>query len=111
MLSDPHITTLSVGAANPQELTIPLEVSEQDYPLSNIETEVFSRLEQHLETTLNTDLCRQCDRCLPCPEQINIPEVLRLRNLSVGYQMSDYGQYWGLVLKVRRVQFSNSSFT
>ena len=93
LLSDPHITTLSVGAANPQELTIPLEVSEQDYPLSNIETEVFSRLEQHLETTLNTDLCRQCDRCLPCPEQINIPEVLRLRNLSVGYQMSDYGQY------------------
>ncbi|MEO0928982.1 MAG: 4Fe-4S dicluster domain-containing protein, partial [Cyanobacteria bacterium J06643_13] len=35
----------------------------------------------------------QCYECLPCPEQINIPEVLRLRNLAVAYDMSDYGQY------------------
>jgi len=40
-----------------------------------------------------TDLCRQCYQCLPCPEAINIPEILRLRNLTVAYQMQDYGQY------------------
>jgi uncharacterized protein len=43
--------------------------------------------------SLDTDLCSQCYACLPCPAQINIPEVLRLRNLSVAYEMTDYGQY------------------
>ena len=93
LLSDPRITTLSVGAANPDELIIPLQTSDRDYPLTPGEIAVFNKLEQHLEKTLATDLCRQCDRCLPCPESINIPEILRLRNLAVAYDMQDYGQY------------------
>ena len=93
LLSDPRITTLSVGAANPDELIIPLQTSDRAFPLTLEERSVFSKLEQHLEKTLATDLCRQCDRCLPCPESINIPEILRLRNLTVAYDMQDYGQY------------------
>ena len=92
LLSNPAITTLSVGAANPAELTTPLQVDNTS-PLTAAEKEVFSRLEQQLTTSLGTDLCSQCDRCLPCPEAINIPEILRLRNLSVAYDMKDYGQY------------------
>jgi uncharacterized protein len=42
---------------------------------------------------LDTDLCSQCYACLPCPAQINIPEVLRLRNLAIAYDLTDYGQY------------------
>jgi uncharacterized protein len=90
LLSDPRITTLSVGAANPEELILP---TTQCNPLTLEEIEVFTKLERHLEQTLTTDLCHQCDRCLPCPENINIPEVLRLRNLTVGYEMEEYGKY------------------
>ena len=93
LLSDRRITTLSVGAANAEELTTPLQVGDRDYPLTDEETEVFTKLEQQLENSLTTDLCRQCYQCLPCPEQINIPEILRLRNLSIAYEMEDYGQY------------------
>ena len=93
LLSDRRIHTLSLGAANPDELATPLQVAEADYPLTDTETEVFAKLEAELTSSLGTDLCRQCDLCLPCPEQINIPEVLRLRNLTVAYDMSDYGQY------------------
>ena len=93
LLSDRRITTLSLGAANPDELITPLQVSNLDYPLTPKEKAVFTKLEQQLETTLSTELCRQCDRCLPCPETINIPEILRLRNLAVAYDMQDYGQY------------------
>lgn len=93
LLSDRRITTLSLGAANPEELTVPLQVADKDYPLTDSELEVFSRLERHLEQQLASDLCRQCDRCLPCPERVNIPEILRLRNLTVAYEMQDYGQY------------------
>lgn len=30
---------------------------------------------------------------MPCPEKINIPEVLRLRNLTIAYNMQEYGKY------------------
>jgi uncharacterized protein len=93
LLSDRRITTLSLGAANPSELAVPLRVADADYPLTSQEQGIFAQLEQELTTSLGTDLCRQCDRCLPCPEAINIPEILRLRNLTVAYEMTDYGQY------------------
>jgi uncharacterized protein len=93
LLSDRRITTLSLGAANPAELMVPLQVAEADYSLTVEEQRIFAQLAQQLTASLGTDLCRQCDRCLPCPEAINIPEILRLRNLAVAYEMADYGQY------------------
>ncbi len=93
LFSDPRITTLSLGAANPEELITPLQVADEDHPLSTEEQEIFKRLEKQLENSLATDLCRQCYQCLPCPAEINIPEILRLRNLTVAYEMQDYGQY------------------
>jgi uncharacterized protein len=98
LLSNQAITTLSVGAANPAELTIPLQVADADYPLTVQEQTVFAKLERQLETSLTTDLCRQCYQCLPCPAEINIPEILRLRNLTLAYEMQDYGQYrYGMI--------------
>lgn len=93
LLSDPRITTLSLGAARPEELKLPLEVMDATHPLSAVEESVLQGLDARLTETLRTDLCSQCYACLPCPESINIPEVLRLRNLSVAYDMSDYGKY------------------
>ncbi|MDF5725283.1 MAG: aldo/keto reductase [Rhizonema sp. PD37] len=93
LLSDPRITTLSIGPANPNELVEPLKVSDRDGELTTEEITVFNRLENHQLTALATDKCSQCYACLPCPENINIPEVLRLRNLAVAYDMSDFGKY------------------
>ena len=93
LLSDRRITTLSIGAANPDELIEPLMVANSDEALTAEEIEVFQRLQSQLTNTLSTDLCSQCNACLPCPETINIPEVLRLRNLAIAYDMTDYGKY------------------
>ncbi len=93
LLSDRRITTLSLGAANPDELDEPLQICDRDGFLTDREQAVFNKLASQLTTSLATDLCSQCYECLPCPEQITIPEVLRLRNLAVAYDMSDYGQY------------------
>ncbi|MGH2413760.1 MAG: aldo/keto reductase [Microcystaceae cyanobacterium] len=92
LLSDRRITTLSVGPANPQELLEPLKVAEC-VPLTTAEMAALERLQAHQANRLGSDRCSQCYQCLPCPEQINIPEVLRLRNLAVAYEMTDYGQY------------------
>ncbi len=93
LLSDRRISTLSFGPANPQELQQSLQVANQDEPLTPQEKEIFKVLEVELNKKLAQDKCSQCYQCLPCPEEINIPEILRLRNLSVAYDMQNYGQY------------------
>ncbi|MGL5065130.1 MAG: aldo/keto reductase [Microcoleus sp.] len=93
LLSDTRITTLSVGAANPTELEQPLKSCDRDFPLTFAEKAALDRVRSRIKDTLGTDKCSQCWACLPCPENINIPEVLRLRNLAVGCDMTDYGKY------------------
>ncbi|MBD1807610.1 aldo/keto reductase [Microcoleus sp. FACHB-SPT15] len=93
LLSDRRITTLSIGPANSTELIAPLAVANQDEPLTQLEVEAFLRLEAQAKEALGTDHCSQCYACLPCPETIHIPEVLRLRNLAVAYEMSNFSQY------------------
>ncbi|EHC11133.1 aldo/keto reductase [Fischerella thermalis] len=93
LLSDPRITTLSVGPATPEELTHLSGVADCDGQLTSEEITVFQSLENYKNLVLGTEQCSQCYECLPCPENINIPEVLRLRNLAVAYDMTDYGQY------------------
>jgi predicted aldo/keto reductase-like oxidoreductase len=92
LLSDPRITTLSVGPANPQELDAILCI-DRDRELTLEEQRAIERLRTHQKAVLQTDLCSQCYACLPCPEGIHIPEVLRLRNLAVGYDMTSFGEY------------------
>jgi uncharacterized protein len=89
LLQDQRVTTLSVGAAVPEELDF-LGSIDAD---SGGDVEVLDRLQDHLKATLDQDFCSQCYACLPCPEEINIPEILRLRNLAVAYEMVDYGKY------------------
>ncbi len=93
LLDNPFITTLSVGAANPEELIQPLKVANKDFSLTLEEKEIFKKIEVNAKETLQTDSCSQCYQCLPCPENINIPEVLRLRNLGVGLDMTEYASY------------------
>jgi hypothetical protein len=93
LLSQPAITTLSTGPAKPEELDSLLSVTDQMPPLTAAEREVLQRLEAHQTAVLGAEQCRQCYQCLPCPEAIHIPEVLRLRNLTLAYDMQAFGEY------------------
>jgi predicted aldo/keto reductase-like oxidoreductase len=93
LLSNSKITTLSIGPANPGELAYPLTIADRDMALTEEETAALKELNTHLVSVLGTDGCSQCYECLPCPEGIHIPEVLRLRNLAIAYDMTSFGQY------------------
>lgn len=93
LLGDLRITTLSVGPAVPEELDWPLQIADRDEPLSVEENRQIDRLNEVQREKLGADRCAACHQCLPCPEGINIPEVLRLRNLTVAYEMEAYGRY------------------
>ncbi|MBW4443278.1 MAG: aldo/keto reductase [Plectolyngbya sp. WJT66-NPBG17] len=85
LLNDRRITTLSVGAANPEELNLPY--LDEDLSIE----EAIERLKAR--SAIEPDQCSQCYACLPCPESIHIPEVLRLRNLATAYDMTSFGEY------------------
>ncbi|MBW4656077.1 MAG: aldo/keto reductase [Kaiparowitsia implicata GSE-PSE-MK54-09C] len=93
LLSDPRITTLSVGPAVASELDAIYSVMDAAEPLTDAEHQAFGRLAQQSLAALGTERCSQCFQCLPCPVDINIPEVLRLRNLAIAHDMTAYGRY------------------
>lgn len=92
LLSDPRISTLSIGPATPEELDAPLGLL-QPGALAADEAQALQRLDEQAAQRLGPEQCRQCYQCLPCPEAIHIPEVLRLRNLAIAHDMVDYGRY------------------
>ena len=93
LLSDNRINILSIGPAKPEELVISPELFDHPNELTKAEIDIFEKLENQQNDVLLTDKCSQCYDCLPCPENIHIPEVLRLRNLALAYDMKDYGEY------------------
>ncbi|HIK17901.1 MAG TPA: aldo/keto reductase [Leptolyngbyaceae cyanobacterium M33_DOE_097] len=93
LLSDRRITTLSIGPAMADELEPVTSVMDQVDHLTAAERTALERLEAQQAETLSSDRCQQCYACLPCPESINIPEVLRLRNLAIAHDMTAFGQY------------------
>lgn len=90
LLRDQRVTSLSVGPAVAAELAVPLAAAQE---WDAIAPAILQRLAQHQQITLGPQQCHQCYACLPCPEQINIPEVLRLRNLTLAYGMQQFGEY------------------
>ena len=92
ILAHSNITTLTVGCTYPDEWDAHWVVADRDGPLTEEEAAVHARIEEQYQS-LGTTYCSVCADCLPCPENINIPEVLRLRNLTKAFDMVEYGKY------------------
>jgi len=90
-LSHPQITTLSLGMHKPEHFDQNLSLLRE----KNSVTNQFAGIKQRMDAPLQQifGLCTLCNECLPCPENINIPEILRFRNLLEGYDMVDYGRF------------------
>lgn len=90
-LSHPQIITLSMGMHAPEHFTQNLAILDGGPYLKKEEQEIKIKLDEPLRNLEN--LCTLCHECLPCPENINIPEILRFRNLLQAYDMEDYGTF------------------
>jgi predicted aldo/keto reductase-like oxidoreductase len=84
------VTTLSVGAAQPRDLDLAADLASATGPLSAAERQALARLEQAGRERLGAERCGQCRRCLPCPNDVPIPALLRLRNLAIGHGMEAF---------------------
>ena len=78
------ITTLSLGADKAEDFLIPMKLANATEKLSNLELKVLSNIDDEANKRLKTSKCEQCRACMPCPSEVPIPEILRLRNISIG---------------------------
>ncbi|HEY3413926.1 MAG TPA: aldo/keto reductase [Armatimonadota bacterium] len=93
LLANQDIHTLSLGAAKPGELAEHLVVQNDTGWLTNEEKASLAALDAEPLRVLGSTLCTQCFDCLPCPEDIQIPEVLRLRTLVTAFDMLEFGKW------------------
>jgi hypothetical protein len=93
LLQDRRLTTLSMGPANPAELDGAIAQLPTPPYWGDREAQIHQRLSAQRRENLRTTACEQCYACLPCPEAIHIPEVLRLRNLAIAHGLTPFAQY------------------
>ena len=92
------ISTLTLGAAVPEDLAwaARLATGNATDTATDLATDdqdlaaTLSRLEAAGLARLGADSCGQCRQCLPCPNAVPIPALLRLRNLAVGHGMEPF---------------------
>ncbi len=90
-LSHSEITTLSMGIHEPEHFGQSLSILNDENYTSPATRDIQVKMDAPLSKIFS--LCTLCAECLPCPEEINIPEVLRFRNLLKAYEMVDYGKF------------------
>jgi predicted aldo/keto reductase-like oxidoreductase len=93
LLNDPRVHTLSVGPAVPEQLDQNMVTVETTGPLTEEERAALDRWAEAHRERLGKDFCTECGECLPCPEFVDIPELLRLRNAAVAFDMTEYGSF------------------
>ena len=90
LLLSEGISSLTLGAARVEDLAWAERLAHADGPLTAAEKGALQRLTQAAGERLGADRCGQCQACLPCPNDVPIPTLLRLRNLAVGHGMEAF---------------------
>jgi hypothetical protein len=88
----PHVHTLSFAPSFVHEFEPHIAGFSMAGPLTDEEKRILGSMDRQW-SVLGPDYCSVCWQCLPCPENINIPEALRLRNMAVAFDMHDFGKY------------------
>ncbi len=92
------VSTLTVGAQSTDDLQLARSLAASDGPLDVEEQRVLAQLHAQRERRLGHDLCSQCRACLPCPNDVPIPDLLRLRNLARGHDLMEFaGERYNLI--------------
>jgi hypothetical protein len=95
-LLDQGISTLTLGAARPSDLALAQAIAGPGAApapwLTPAQRQALARLEAAGRARLGELGCGQCRACLPCPNDVPIPALLRLRNLAVGHGLQAFAQ-------------------
>ena len=86
------ITTLSLGASKYKDFDLAIKLANASQNLSKLEIEIIANIERESNQRLGITKCEQCRACLPCPSEVPIPEILRLRNIYIGNGQKEFAK-------------------
>ena len=86
------ITTLSLGANKESDFKLPIKLINSTQNLSSEEIQAIENIENISKKRLGITKCDQCRECLPCPSEVPIPEILKLRNIYIGNGQTEYAK-------------------
>ena len=86
------ITTLSLGATKKGDFSFARKLRNSYQRLSSLEISTLQNIENRANEILKSTKCEQCGFCLPCPNEIPITEILRLRNIAIGYGQLEFAK-------------------
>ena len=86
------ITTLSIGATKCEDFYIAKKLINSTQKLNSSEISSLENIAKLANEALRSSKCEQCRSCVPCPNEIPIPEILRLRNISIGYGQLEFAK-------------------
>ena len=88
LVSNPDVTVVIPGMADPKEVEVNLSAAENTAPLSADELEKVAEVRQ----TLGTQFCRRCNYCAPCAVGIQIPSVFLFQGYLDRYGLADWAK-------------------
>ncbi len=86
------INTLTVGATKSSDLELAKKLINQNGPLNENEKRIIENIQKNSAQRLEGTNCGQCKQCLPCPQAVPIPDLLRLRNLAIGHDLIGFAR-------------------
>ena len=88
LVSNPDVTVVIPGMADPKEVEVNLAAAESTAPLSAEEQEKVKQVRE----VLGTQFCRRCNYCAPCAVGIQIPSVFLFQGYLDRYGLADWAK-------------------
>ena len=86
VVSNPAVTVVIPGMADPAEITQNVAAAADTTPLNAEEQQKIA----DIKATLGTNFCRRCNYCAPCTAGINIPAVFLFEGYYSRYDLKDW---------------------
>lgn len=86
--SNPAVTVVIPGMADPSELEENIKACENTAPLTAEEEEAMEAVRKQL----GSNFCRRCNYCAPCTVGINIPSVFLFAGYLERYDLADWAK-------------------
>ncbi len=91
VLANPNVTTTISGMNSIEMVEENVEVASRDEALSQEEEHAVSEALNEVKR-LSELYCTGCDYCMPCPQEVNIPENFRIMNMHRLYGITEHAQ-------------------
>ncbi len=95
-LSNPHVHTLSIGVARPDDFETHLDILPEIGQADEHITQVCRRLEKEANRILGEDWMKRWNQNLPqieeTPGEIPVYQILRMSNMAKAFDMIEYGK-------------------